>query len=94
VRDVKVTDDEVILLATTGDSRWREARDDDWLDMGVFTNSVIDVYSKSTGELLASAEFNLDGEFLFHLLDDRRVVGRRSTPTLDHLVVWELTRVE
>lgn len=92
IRDVRVEADELWVLAMTGDPRWRESRLPDRVDMGLFSNSVIDVYNKHTGELVASAEFDLPGEYLLGFLSEARVLGFRSGDLLNHLVVRRLVR--
>ena len=92
VRDVRVDGDELWLLAITGDDRWRESRSANGIDMGLFSNSVIDVYDKRTGELVTSAEFDLPDEYLIGFLGGDRVVSFRSDELLNHLVVRRIVR--
>lgn len=92
VRDVAVQGDELWVLAVTGDPRWREARSSGGIDMGLFGDSVIDVYDKHTGELIASGQFDLPREYLIAFLGKGKVVGHHAGELLDHLVVREIGR--
>jgi hypothetical protein len=58
----------------------------------LFRDSVIDVYDKHTGELIASGQFDLPREYLIGFLGEGKVVGRHAGELLDHLVVREIGR--
>ncbi len=92
VRDVFVQDDELWVLGTTGDARWRESRSGERQDVGLFMDSILDVYDKHSGELIAHGRFDLESEYLIAFLGPGQVVGRRVGELLDHLVVREIRR--
>jgi hypothetical protein len=90
IHDVAIRGDELWILGQTGDSRWREARTDGVFDFGLFTDGIVDVFDKRSGELLRSARFDVPGQLLLRFLTGDRILGYESGPLLNHLVVWGL----
>jgi hypothetical protein len=90
VYDVEIRGSELWVLGQTGDDRWRRAREGGTLDLGLYTDAVIDVYDKNTGQLVRSARFDVPKQIFVRLLPDDRILAYESGSLLNYLVIWSV----